>query len=94
MPVSPWLQRYFDSKHQQQKKKHIKKKFKKIQGDIDPAFETSFKKFKKELLSIVDNNPQHEDIVLDELDVLWVWIKKSKGKYNVKLWASIIDDLK
>lgn len=92
MSVSPWLQRYFDSK--QQKKKEIKRKFKKIQDDIDPAFAESFKCFKKQLLSIVDNNPGNEDIISDELDVLWAWVKKSNWKYNVKLWAAIINKSK
>ena len=94
MSVSPWLQRYFDNKHQDQKKKQIKRKFKKIQDDIDPAFQASFKTFKKQLLSIVENKPGNEDLISDELDVLWEWIVRSKGKYNVKLWASIIKELK
>lgn len=92
MSVSPWLQRYFDSK--QQKKKAIKRKFKKIQDDIDPAFQASFQTFKKQLLSIVDNNPGNEDIISDELDVLWAGVKKSNGKYNVKLGAAIINKSK
>jgi len=91
MAVSPGLQRYFDSKHQQQKKKQIKRKFKKIQDDIDPAFQDSFKMFKKQLLTIVDNKPGSEDIVAEELEVLEAGVKKSNGKYNTKLWAAIID---
>ena len=91
MSVSPWLQRHFDSNPQ--KKKDIKKKLKRIKGDIDPAFQASFKKFKKQLLTIVDENPGCENMVNEELAGLGVGITESNGRYSVKVWASIHDNL-
>ncbi len=88
MPVSTWLQKYFDS---QWKKWDIKKKLQKIQGQVDPAFHHSFQQFHDRIISIVDGGDEHAcDVVSWELDKVDAKLHTARRKHDMKKAASVI----
>ncbi len=67
MPVSSGLQQYFDKKRS---KKQVQQKLDDIAGQIDPAFLASFEQFRTKVLDIVDDTPEAENVVSEEIDVM------------------------
>lgn len=89
MPVSSGLQKYFDS--QKKKKGDIKKTLDSLKGQIDPAFLQSFESFNERILWIVEDNPEVEDIVEEELWSLSEEFSKRKRVHNMKKAAAMIE---
>ena len=88
MPVSSWLQKYFDS--QRKKKWDLENKFLALKDQIDPAFLKSFSEFHERILWIVDENPESEEMVWKELEDLENTLSETNKKYNLKRAAHII----
>lgn len=89
MPVSSGLQKYFDS--QKKKKGDMQDSLAKLKGQIDPAFLQSFEAFHDRILNIVDENPQAEEIVANELEDLSHNLGERKRVHQTKKAAKIID---
>lgn len=89
MPVSSGLQKYFDS--QRKKKGDMQDKLEKLAWHIDPAFLKSFEEFHDKIMEIVEDNPEGEGIVSQELDGLDVKLQNSRRTHNLKKAASIIE---
>ncbi len=88
MTISPWLEKHFNAKAKQNREL-IEEKLNAISWFIDDGFRESFIRFKLQLLSVV--NSDSEDLVLDELDKVEAELMDSDSRYNLKLWASIVD---
>ncbi len=90
MPVSSGLQKYFDSQYKKKSKGEMGQKFEDLAWQIDPAFMQSFEAFHDKLLDIVDENPQAEEMVVEEISNLDMKLKNSGRKHDMKKAAAII----
>ena len=89
MPVSSGLQKYFDSK--KPKKGDMQQKFASLAGQIDPAFMQSFEAFHDKIMNIVEENPEAESLVSEELGELDEQMKTAGRKHNLRKAEAIID---
>lgn len=89
MPVSSGLQKYFDSR--KPKKSDMDEKFASLAGQIDPAFMQSFEAFHDKIMNIVDENPEAEDMLTEELSGLEDKLERSNRRHNLRKAESIID---
>jgi len=90
MPVSSWLQKYFDSR--KSKKWDIKKKFSDLEGKIDPAFIASFESFHDKIMDIVEEDDSDmQGIICSELGDLDSKIEESNSRYTTLKAASLIE---
>jgi len=93
MRSSPWLEHKFYSSAAKNRR-DINETWKALEADVDPAFQWAVRKFRKQLNGVLKQYPQtpaNDNIVVVELKDLHKEVKKSNGKYNVRLWAAIID---
>lgn len=90
MPVSSGLQKYFDSKQKKKSQGDMKKKLQDIAQNIDPAFMQSFEAFHDRIMDIVEENPDIQAVVEEEVVNLDLRVKNSNRKHNMKKAASII----
>lgn len=88
MPVSSGLQKYFDS--QKKKKWDMQKKLDSLAEQIHPAFQESFEKFHEKIMGIVEQDPQAESFIWEELESLESQLQESNRKHDLKKAASII----
>lgn len=88
MPVSPALQKYFDAK--KPKKDDTQKKLAAIAEQIDPAFMLSFDVFRDKILGIVDDYPESESLVWEELEELQEQLESSQRKHDMKKMAAFL----
>jgi len=89
MPVSSWLQKYFDS--QRAKKWDLGQKFKDLAWKIDPAFIASFESFHDKIMDIVEETPHSEEMICEELSDLSTQLDNSNRTHDMKKASSIID---
>lgn len=89
MPVSSGLQKYFDAQHTW-KKDDTQAKLDSIASQLDPAFSQSFLEFRERILWIVSENPNEEEIIQEELNVLSWHISNSQRVHNLKKASVII----
>lgn len=89
MPVSSGLQKYFDSK--KPKKGDMEDKFASLKGQIDPAFMKSFEAFHDKIMDIVEEVPEAEEIIGEELEQLDAKLSNENRRHNLKKAKSIID---
>ncbi len=90
MPVSSWLQKYFDSQRSQ-KKGDTSAKLDAIMAHVDPVFMQSFQDFRSRILDIVDDNQDCEDIIHDELNQLEDDMEKRKRLHDMKKLSTYIN---
>jgi len=88
MAVSSGLQKYFDS--QRKKKGDMDDKLTALASQIDPAFMQSFIGFHDRILDIVEENPELEDSIEEEIMELDKNLQNSKRKHNLKKAATIV----
>jgi hypothetical protein len=90
MPVSSGLQKYFDSQQKKKSQGDVKKKFQDLASQVDPAFMASFESFHDRILDIVDENPEAQDMVIEEIGELDMKLQNSNRVHNMKKASSII----
>lgn len=90
MPVSSGLQKYFDSQQKKKSGGDMKKKFQDLASQIDPAFMASFESFHDRILDIVDENPEAEEMITEEIGDLDMKVQNSKRVHNMKKATTII----
>lgn len=91
MPVSSGLQKYFDSQQKKKSKGDMKKKFQDLAWNVDPEFLASFEAFHDRILDIVEDNPESEEMVGEELWGLDMKVKNSKRTHDMKKAAAVIE---
>lgn len=91
MPVSPGLQKHFDTRWPG--KKQIQSSLDDLQGKIDPAFLASFEKFRVKVLDIVEDTPESEAIVGSQIRSLGTKLEQLHHKKQVKMFESITDNV-
>ncbi len=89
MPVSSGLQKYFDSRRG--KKDETKAKLDSIARQIDPAFSQSFQDFHDKIMGIIEQHPEDENVVREELEELDLKLQTRKRVHNLKRASTIID---
>lgn len=89
MPVSAGLQKYFDSRRG--KKDETQARLDAIAGQIDPVFSQSFLDFRSKILSIIDEYPEENEIVQEELEELDTKLQMRKRGHNLQKAKIIID---
>ncbi len=87
MPISPNLEKYFKS----QKSKGLKQKLDALLELISPEFFNSFMDFRSKLLWIVVEDSDYENMIIEELNKAESELKKTNSRYNLSLWASLIE---
>jgi len=88
MPVSAGLQKYFDGRRKGSK--DIGDKLKKIQDQLDPKFLWKFEDFRTRILTIVGEDPDAEDIVHEEIDILGSNLQDLGRKHSLKKASTLI----
>lgn len=91
MPVSSGLQKYFDSQQKKKSKGDMKKKFQDLATSVDPAFMASFEAFHDRILDIVDDCPEAEHMLNEEISELDMQLQKSNRVHNMKKASTVID---
>jgi len=91
MNISPKLQSHFNNIPLN--KRNLEIRLWELAKDIDPMFIDSFNSFRGKLLWIIVDNPESEDIVLDEVNQMKKTLKTRNNSYGIQLWASIIDSV-
>lgn len=88
MVVSDGLQRHFDA---QRDDGTIEAKLEALNTDLDPRFIESFRKFRSQVLNIVEENPEAIPHVGSEVVSLERKMKERKRIHDMKKAAVIID---
>ena len=89
MPVSSGLQKYFDSRKPE--KSDMEERFASLAGQIDPAFMQSFEAFHDKIMNIVEDNPEAEGMLSEELSVLENKLDRTNRRHNLRKAEAIID---
>ncbi|NDK09354.1 hypothetical protein GW846_01095 [Candidatus Gracilibacteria bacterium] len=90
MTVSCGLQKYFDAQRSQ-KKDTTSAQLEAISAHVDPIFMQSFEEFRARILDIVDEDPDCEDIVSEELGELDSQMQERKRVHNMQSSKAIIE---
>ena len=90
MPVSSGLQKYFDSQQKKKSQGDMKDKLQKLAESVDPAFMKSFDAFHDRILDIVDETPESEDMLRQELNELDTNIRNSRRVHDMKKASAVI----
>jgi hypothetical protein len=90
MSVSSGLQKYFDSQQKKKSQGDMKKKFDDLAKQIDPAFLASFDSFHDRILDIMEENPESEEVISDEISELDMQLQNSNKAHNMKKAAIIV----
>lgn len=88
MVVSEGLQKYFDA---QRDENNIESKLSSLSTDLDPRFLQSFSEYRSRILWIVQENPEAEEMISNEVIDLGEKLTERKRQHNMKKAAVVID---